>query len=236
MDRLERNWLTNGLIDLEYKKYILLSYLTYVQKQFEDGKLYPVYQDIREHLNDLNEYKQSKFKMRRIFPKKFDGIDLDNFKLKYKNTVRDSSLIEEIDAIVDFGLNTLTEKLSLGKTLLEYIVEQILIEPIGISPIDKTEGYLLICSKNPNEVEIYKYFRSPVKSIKNDIDEIRTTFVTTMRISLSYTLEQIKKELLKIHRELPNPATFLVASKVDLPHQETLIPVAKKLLVKQIAA
>jgi hypothetical protein len=236
MDRLERNWLTNGLIDLEYKKYTLLSYLTHVQKQFEDVKLYPFYQDIREHLVDLNEYKLSKVKINSIFPKEFEGIDLDNFKIKYKKTIKDSDLIEEIDAIVEFGLNSFTEKLSLGKTLLDYVVEQILIEPIGISPIDKTEGYLFICSKNLNEVEIYKYFRSPVKSIKNDIEEIRTSFITTMRVSLSNTLEQIKKDLLKIYRDLPNPATFLVASKVDVPHQETLIPVAKKLLVKQIAA
>ena len=36
MKKLEKDWLTRGLIDFEYKKYILLSYLQGVQSYFDD--------------------------------------------------------------------------------------------------------------------------------------------------------------------------------------------------------
>ncbi len=236
MDRLERNWITNGLIDFEYKKYILLSYLAHVQKEFEDRKLFPVFQEISDHFAELREFKKSKRELAKIFPKEVEGIDVLRNRLRYRNKVDDSYLMEEIDAIVDFGLDAMRDKLSFGEILLEYVKEQILIEPIGISPIDKTEGYLFFYNKELKGVEIYKYKKSPVKQLKNDSDEINISFITKMNVTLVYTVEQIKRELLRIYKELPNPATFLIEAKIDIPHQETLIPVAKKLLIRKIAA
>jgi hypothetical protein len=128
------------------------------------------------------------------------------------------------------------EKVSFGKLLFEYVKEQIRIEPVGISPIDKTEGYLFFYNKDSRNVEIYKYNSSPVKRLKNDSDEIKISFIAKMNVTLVYTVEQIKRELLKIYKELPNPATFLIQAEIDIPHRETLIPVAKKLLIRKIAA
>jgi len=236
MDRLESNWITNGLIDFEYKKYLLLSYLAHVQKEFEDRKLFPVFQDIHDHFTELKEFKKSKLEIAKIFPKELEGFDLLRNRLRYRNRVDDSDLMEEIDAIVDFGLNAMRDKVSLGEILFEYMKEQILIEPIGILPIEKAEGYLFFYNKGSREVEIYKYNRSPVKQIKNDSDEIKISFVTKMNVTLVYTVEKIKMELLKLYKELPNPATFLIETKIDIPYQETLVPVAKKLLIRKIAA
>ena len=43
MKDLDENWLTHGLIDIEYKKYIMMSYIQHVQDRFSDKKLYPVF-------------------------------------------------------------------------------------------------------------------------------------------------------------------------------------------------
>jgi hypothetical protein len=40
--------------------------------------------------------------------------------------------------------------------------------------------------------------------------------------------------LVKKRRELPNPATYLVESPRNYPLQETLLPMAKKMIVKYV--
>jgi hypothetical protein len=42
-------------------------------------------------------------------------------------------------------------------------------------------------------------------------------------------------ELVKKYPQLPNPATYLVDIKQDIPFHETAMPVAKRLLVKHIS-
>jgi hypothetical protein len=41
MNQLNRDWLTQGLIDFEYKKYVLLGYLKTVKGSFSRVELYP---------------------------------------------------------------------------------------------------------------------------------------------------------------------------------------------------
>ncbi len=41
MESLKDNWLTEGLIDFEYKKYVLLAYMKRVKESFGRVELYP---------------------------------------------------------------------------------------------------------------------------------------------------------------------------------------------------
>ena len=44
--KLKENWLTEGLIDFEYKKYQLLAYLKRVKDSFNKVELYPFLSDL----------------------------------------------------------------------------------------------------------------------------------------------------------------------------------------------
>ena len=61
MVSLDKNWLTEGLIDFEYKKYELLAYLKNVGKSFSENRLYPFLGDLIFHYNNIlslkNEFK-----------------------------------------------------------------------------------------------------------------------------------------------------------------------------------
>jgi len=50
-----------------------------------------------------------------------------------------------------------------------------------------------------------------------------------------YPYEKIKLDLIRRYRDLPNPAAFLLLSKMKFPFSETLMPVAKRLFVKHIS-
>ncbi len=60
MSTLPKNWLTEGLIDFEYKKYILLSYTQQVKGSFKERKLYDgkAIVDAPDHQGDYWTYNQ----------------------------------------------------------------------------------------------------------------------------------------------------------------------------------
>jgi len=48
------------------------------------------------------------------------------------------------------------------------------------------------------------------------------------------TFEQIKLQLIKSYKVLPNPATFVIHGELPLPMEETVIPMSKKLVLKTV--
>jgi hypothetical protein len=64
---------------------------------------------------------------------------------------------------------------------------------------------------------------------------IHTQHVLTTERSISNTYEHMKLNLIKQYTSLPNPSVYLVLSKITFPFDQTLMPVAKRLLVKQIS-
>jgi len=78
MKKLQINWLTNGLIDFEYKKYMLLAYLKGVQEEFESKKLYPVFSDLIMHYQNLMQVKAHKKLVYEQFPQRISRADFKN--------------------------------------------------------------------------------------------------------------------------------------------------------------
>ena len=58
MERLKHDWLTEGLMDFEYKKYILLAYLKDIREKFNKSQLYPFLSELIFHYNNLQKIKK----------------------------------------------------------------------------------------------------------------------------------------------------------------------------------
>ena len=63
---------------------------------------------------------------------------------------------------------------------------------------------------------------------------LNTFYVRSMSRSFTNTYERIKLDLIKQYQDLPNPATYLILSRMKFPFTETLMPVAKRLFVKHL--
>ena len=48
--RLETNWLIQEPIDLEHKQYVMMDYISKVNKDFDEFKLYPSFQELTLHV------------------------------------------------------------------------------------------------------------------------------------------------------------------------------------------
>jgi hypothetical protein len=68
MEKLSKDWLTQGLIDFEYKKYLLMAYLQTVKSSFGKVELYPFLADLVFHYRNLQAVKGKQGLNTRLVP------------------------------------------------------------------------------------------------------------------------------------------------------------------------
>jgi hypothetical protein len=235
MTELNKNWITEGLIDFEYKKYVLLGYLQNVESSFKEKKLYPYLSDLLFHYNNLLEIKQNKKILHENFPKLISKADFEKLQLVYEEIVNDDKIMQEIEDILSYSIPMFKEHLITGKGIYDEMEQNMSISPVGVSPLYFDNGYLLIYLQNQKETKVYEYQITIFENAEEKFRGVHTHYMETISKSLMNTFESIKFQLIKKYKKLPNPATFLVAANVDCPFNETLLPIAKRLLVKHIS-
>lgn len=235
MDTLKHDWLTEGLIDYEYKKYILLAYLKDVKKRFGQTELYPFMADLVFHYRNLLKVKESKKVLFENFPTSLSKADFEKLQLTYQKIVNDDDIMKQIEEILFFALPKIKETMEQGKELFEFVEENIVMEPVGVSPIYEDEGYLFINQHTSTEVAVYRYQMTFFEHAEEKYRSMSTQYLMTEVKKISRTYENLKVDLTKQFTELPNPATFLAETKLKFPLEQTLLPVAKRMLVRRLS-
>jgi hypothetical protein len=235
MEKLSNDWLTQGLIDLEYKKYVLLGYLKTVRSSFDRVELYPFMADLVFHYRNLMAVKENKALIRESFPKEISLEEFNRLELRYKQLVEDDAVMTELESIIDFSLPRIRESLQEGSAIYEYVESQCEISPIGVTPLYSNEGYLFVTSPPESETNIYRYQVSFFDGSQEQLRSLNTEFIEKKEKKPLHTYERIKLELIRKFSDMPNPATFLILAKMKFPFSETLMPVAKRLFVKHIS-
>ena len=234
MKTLPKNWITEGLIDFEYKKYQLLAYLQEAEREFKAVKLYPMLGDLIEHHRTLNELSSGKTELSNLFPKALNGIDFQTAQLKYEPKVEDDSLMQEINQITSFALPKLKYQIEEGKAIYDFVEEQVEFEPVGIQPIYNREGFILMTRESQSDVHAFRYKSNFLQMAGEKFRSISIWLVGIFQKSLFNTLEKLKMQLIREVKELPNPATWRLHSPHTVPLEETLIPISKRLVLQHI--
>ncbi len=234
MKKLDQHWLTQGIIDFEYKKYMLMSYFQEVSKSFGSVRLYPALSDLVFHYQNLVTVKQNKQLLYENFPKEISRSDFKKLTLVYKELILDDKIMTELEDILSYAIPEFKKHLEEGKDIYQYIEQNIDISPVGITPLRNEEGYVFLRMPNVRDTDIYEYQVSIFESAKEKYRGIHMRHVESIKKSLGFTYETMKIDLIRRHGKLPNPATYLIESRVNCPVEETLLPVAKRLLMKHI--
>ncbi|HOX82881.1 MAG TPA: hypothetical protein PLJ60_17240 [Chryseolinea sp.] len=235
MEKLSKDWLTQGLIDFEYKKYLLMGYLQTVQKSFDRTELYPFMSDLVFHYRNLVSIKENKSLIRESFPREISIEEFKRLELSYRKLIDDDAVMSELESIIEFALPQLSDSLKDGSVIYEHVESQCEISPIGVTPLYAKEGYLFVTQPPEKETQLYRYQISIFGDSQDQLRSLNTEYIDTITKSKIETYEQLKLSLIKRFKDLPNPATYLILSKMKFPFTETLMPVAKRLFVKHIS-
>lgn len=236
MNSLKPNWLTDGLIDFEYKKYIVLGYLKNVKENFDRNELYPDLSDLLFHYKNILSVKENKQLIYDNFPSTITKADFKKLRLNYEKIVKDDHVMKEIEDILAFSIPCFKEALKEGKDIYEFVETNMSIVPIGLSPLYTDEGYLLIDEEFKRELPIFRYQVTVFESADEIYRGVHVEYLASTRKGLGVTFEKVKIALVKTYKLLPNPATFVIYTKLKFPFEATLMPVAKRLLIKHITA
>ncbi|MBL7856541.1 MAG: hypothetical protein JNM57_02540 [Cyclobacteriaceae bacterium] len=235
MEKLSKDWLTQGLIDAEYKKYVLLAYLKTVKQSFGRVELYPFLADLIFHYRNIIAIKENKALIRESFPKEISLEEFKKLELSYRQMIDDDMVMSELESIIEFSIPHMKDSLQEGTVIYEYVESNCEIAPIGVTPLYAKEGYLFVSQPPEKETNIYRYQMSIFEDSQEQLRSLNTEFVERVPKTTLNTYERIKLDLIKRYQDLPNPATFLILSKMKFPFTETLMPVAKRLFVKHIS-
>jgi hypothetical protein len=236
MERLSNDWLTQGLIDFEYKKYVLLAYLKTVKESFGRVELYPFLADLVLHYRNLQAVRDNKTLFRDSFPKELSLDEIQKLEIRYRELIEDDVIMTELESIIEFAIPQIKDSLKEGSVIYEYVESQCEISPIGVTPLYANEGYLFVSQSPEKQTNVYRYQMSIFEGSQEQLRSLNTQFVESIAKGPFYTYESLKLDLIRRFRDLPNPATYLVVSKMKFPFTETLMPVAKRLFVKLISS
>jgi hypothetical protein len=235
MNSLQDNWLTEGLIDFEYKKYQLLAYLQKVKDSFQRVELYPHLSDLVFHYRNLISLRENKMVMGDSFPKGLSTENIQKLEISYRKMVEDDNVMREIETIMEYALPQFKASLDEGSFIYEFVESKCEISPVGLTMLYAKEGYLFVVQPPERETNIYRYQITFFEQSNEPMRGIQTVFVETQLRNIATTYENMKVALAKKYSSLPNPAAYLVVSKLKFPYVQTLMPVAKRLLVKEIS-
>lgn len=236
MKSLSETWFADGFIDFELKKYTLLAYLQNITRQFNENKLYPQLADLIFHYNNLVAFRENKKYLQEQFPKKFTGIQLEKLQLLYEQMVEDDELMQELEAIIQYASGQMKSTITSGTEIYEFVEDKLNIFPIGLLPIETNEGYFFLSEGSYRETRVYQYRLSFFEKHQEKYRSIKTEFISQYERNIVNTYEYIKIDLIRNCKSLPNPAVYSIETPLKFPVDETLLPIAKRSLVRYLGA
>lgn len=234
MKALSDTWFAEGYIDFELKKYTLLAYLKEINRYFNQHMLYPQLGDVIFHYNNLRAFKDNKQYLQQQFPKRLTAVNLEQLQLLYEQMIADDELMEELESIMQYALRKMDHTIREGTELYEFVEDKLNIEPVGLIPLDINEGYMLLNDGHYSDTLVYQYRLTIFERHDEKYRGLHTQYISTYSRSLTQTNQRIKTDLIRHRKELPNPAVYTVETELKFPLAETLLPVAKRFLVKYI--
>ncbi|GAB3734720.1 hypothetical protein [Spirosoma lituiforme] len=235
MKKLQPDWFTQNWLDAEYQKYVVMAYLQAVQKNFVEHKLCPDLPELRSHYDAGIRFSRGKGTLNAAFPKRVSRVTGPPPRIEYKSEVTDPSFMTEMDAIMEFALPRFQTLLAEGQQRWLDIANSLILAPVGLLPLRPEEGYLLLHTTDQTETHVYYFCLTLYSDQEPGGRLVQMRFIEAVRKSLANTVENIKLDLIRRHRYLPNPATFTLESQKNYPIQETLLPIARQLLVQAVA-
>jgi hypothetical protein len=235
MKKLQSDWFTQNWLDAEYQKYVVMAYLQAVRQNFDNDKLCPDLPELRNHYDAGVRFSRGKGTLNAAFPKRVSGVTGPPPRIEYKSEVMDDEFMAELDEIMNFALPRFQSMLTEGQQRWTDIAGSLELAPIGLMPLRPKEGYLLLHATNQRETQVYYFCLTLYSEQEPGGRVVKLRYVEAVQKGLGNTFENIKLDLIRRYRYLPNPATFMLETRRNYPVQETLLPIAQQLLAQAVA-
>ena len=228
---MNTDWVFQEPIDFEHKQYVLLDFLQKMDKQLQNLKLYPNFQQISLHLAIINLItEKGQYLTLTIVLKDPDDEILISDLVANEVPFFNREEITEIYSSCIFSSEKLKDYFNQAKAIWEVASDSISIEPIqNVKQTDIKQGLFLI--KENDKTNLYEFIIKPIKKGANETKNIIKKVCTCNEEDLEENIKNVKRPLIK---DLSNPDVYkkLILFRVyhtgQFPFKETILPIAKR--------
>lgn len=221
--------------DFESRQYKVLAGLKSISDDFQMNKIYPHLSHLVELYTTLDDILSRLQDLRNEFPKRIKKIDFVNEIIEHEVVFVDGSDLSKIEDLIEWALPLIKAKIEEGKTIYEFVNDEIKLEEVGIIPNYTDEGYFFVPDNEESKLLLFQYELTVFESSQDQYRALKTAFLKGLKQEGAHrSPNSIKLDLIDENKELPNPATFAFNTDLDFPFRETIFPVTKRKLLQQL--
>ncbi len=225
----------SGAADLERAQYEILAALQETHREFSRNVIYPYLSDLIHLFEQLQHILRGLEGIRNAAPGEVRQVDWEACRIIYERPAFDADRIAAVEELIRWALPHIQHAIEEGRTIFEFVEEHLHMEPVGIVPSYQEEGYLIVPDQRGGLLHVLQYQLSVVSGGSERYRTLRTVHLKQIPIRGVYPAPQrIKLDLIAERRELPNPATYFFATDLDFPFAQTVLPVAKRKLMRYL--
>jgi hypothetical protein len=220
---------------MERTRFEILGGLQKIRSNFHHNKIYPdlaMLIDLHTSLQTITDNAET---LQRKYPRTLKEIDFEERKLIYNDVPIHDDNFDSIRELIDWAMPYIQTAMEEGATMFEFVEENLSLEVVGILPSYLEEGYAFVPDNASGVLHVIRYEVSIFTGASEQYRSLKTTLVKSVpRLTILQPAQKLKLELLQEYPELPNPATYSFDTDLDFPFQETILPVAKRRLLRHL--
>jgi len=222
--------------DFERAQYHVLSGVQYARQAFSRNAIYPHLGELVQLYNTLQSLIRQFETLRDAFPGTATGLDLARYQIVRERPMLGPDQLGPVEDLVRWALPHLQVAIDEGRTVFEFVEENLHLEEVGIRPSYVEEGYLMLTDPLERQLHILQYTLSVFAHTDERFRSLKTTYIKSLPHQGIYPSPQrIKLDLVAENRALPNPAMYFFSTDLDFPFEATVLPVAKRKLMYYLA-
>lgn len=235
MERWNLGLFTEAVEDFERAQYRILSNLQQTRRQFSSNRIYPFLAELVALHGSLRGILQNSEAIRESLPGIIREINLEKGEAIVEKPEFDNDQLAAVEELIRWALPHITDAIEEGTAVFEFVEEHLHLEEVGIVPSYVQEGYLFVPDREANELHILQYSMSIFAGASERYRSLRTTHVKSVpERGVRWSPQTLKLSLMEERRELPNPATYNFDFDLDFPYESTVLPVAKRKLMRYL--
>lgn len=235
MTSLHLDMFIGAFRDYEASRYRVMSGIQRIRHDFSQNRIYPTLAELIDLFQTLQRITGHGEAIRRELPKEIRRIDLEANQIIFDPASMERSDFEAIEELIHWALPAIQQAIEEGKTIFNFVDENLTLAGVGIVPSYLEEGYLLVPDVRCGLLHVLRYEVSIFSGTEQKFRNLKTTAVRAVPLnSINTTAGNLKLELIRSNRDMPNPATYLFETELDFPYDETILPVAKRKFLRRL--
>jgi hypothetical protein len=221
--------------DYESSQLHILGGLQKIRREFSHNRIYPPLAELIDLYRTLRTITQNSEGLRAELPKRIKELDLKEGRIVYENLDMGEDALAAIEELVEWAMPHIHAAIEEGQTIFNFVDENLTVHEVGLVPSYVEEGYLMVPELKRGLLHIVRYEITIFTGADQNYRNLKTQTIDILPLNrIGFEPIEVKHDLIEHHRELPNPATYLFSTELDFPFNETILPIAKRKLLRRL--